>query len=242
MLILSCKDYNDALNSLAKAYSASIDAIKSAQNTWIKDEAIKQPSQTPNLLMHIYAELGGKDYHFDLAKYYHRAACFNKTTFIENGLLSARDGAVLFLAQLSRFIIKDDTKKIKTLALQKLIHRLSSEPESGGPHAFTSYDEAHFASKSGLNYSIPEFFQDFIYENQDKFSYDFEKIISDNFKQCIVEFSATPECKETYIRDLWRYCILVNTKGYKPDNYHLSGHKGKGTPINPDQILDIYFI
>ncbi|WP_157671047.1 hypothetical protein [Chitinibacter sp. GC72] len=171
MLILSCKDYNDAINSLAKAYNVDIEIIKNAQKTWIKNEATKQPNETPKLLMHNFAELGGKYYQFDLAKFYHRTACFSKTSFLENGLLSAKDGATLFLQEFSKLINKDDIDKVKNLALQKLVQRLSHEPDSGGPHAFASYAEANSASTSGLNYSIPEFFQDFIHEHQNKFSY-----------------------------------------------------------------------
>ena len=248
MNVLGCDDQEDAKRSLASIYQVDIAEInKLTKNDWpdfLRDSQTSyldtfDSKYVPTLMAsHLAAS---PNWNFGDVAYYHRTAYTGSAEWFQDGLLASTPAARAFLCKVGELVTIDNDHI--ALVVKNIVHRTLSEGQSeGGPYAFDVFDDAKYANRPGLDYSLPEFFMVSVWERKYGVPHarDLREKLQKILKPVVVKFSATPNNPDGYITNLWHYLF----RGWNGDpmvgsNHYPCTFLGEGKSVPAERIIKI---
>lgn len=248
MILISCDDKADAVQSLARIYGVDVDKVAGISNgnwpNFISESTapyqdLFDSRYVPQLMaQHLN---GNPTWEFGEVAYYHRTAYDGSADWFQDGLLASHEAACAFLNKIAGIVPlgSDD----RALALANIRDRECSEgADSGGPYAFDVFDDARDADQAGMDYSLPEFFVGNAWAGKYGVCYaaPILESLRKKLKPVVVKFSGNSSDPDAYITNLWQYVFRawigepMSATSHFPCTFC-----GEGRTVSPDRIIQI---
>lgn len=248
MNILGCDDQDDAKRSLASIYQVDLGKIDIVtRRDWpdfLRNSQTTYPDTfdsryVPTLMAsHLAAS---PNWNFGEVAYYHRTAYTGSAEWFQEGLLASTPAARAFLRKVEKLIDIDNDHIV--LAVKNIEDRTLYEGQSdGGPYAFDVFDDAKYANRTGLDYSLPEFFMGSVWERKYGVSHaqDLREKLQKILRPVVVKFSAPPNDPDAYITNLWHYLFREwRDEPMGGCNHYPCTFYGGGRPVPVERIIKI---
>lgn len=248
MNVLGCDNQEDAKRSLASIYQVDIakidnvtkkdwpDFLRDSQTTYLDTFDSRY---VPTLMAsHLAASL---NWSFGEVAYYHRTAYTGSAEWFQEGLLASTPAARAFLSKVGELVAIDNDHI--ALAVKNIEHRTLYEGQSeGGPYAFDVFDDAKYANRTGLDYSLPEFFMGSVWEGKYGVSHarDLREKLQKILRPVVVKFCAPPNNPDGYITNLWHYLFREwNDDPMDGCNHYPCTFYGDGKSVPVERIIKI---
>lgn len=242
VLIPSCDDRNDAVNSIARLYGVSPHHVNEITlRNWpdfVDWEDGVSPFDDAALLNWLFSKALGVDWKCEItmACFYHRTRYDGCASWFANGILDAKPGATKILDSIRAHLSNEHFIKANACALANIEDR-DQGLDYVGPYAFNTYAEAKGAEVAGLYYDVPEFLTGHRYWDPE-FSEFVSQVFLTHLKPAIVKFAAPVVCSEKYVASLWHHLYRSD---FEMDFIPLTHSKASGVvpAANLIKIFDI---
>lgn len=248
MTYISCDDKADAVRSLARIYRVDVGVVAGIANgrwpTFISEskgsyQDLFDSRYIPSLMAkHLSAN---PNWEIGEVAYYHRTAYDGSADWFQDGLLASHEAANAFLNKIAGMVPLDSEDR--AIALANIRDRECGEGgNSGGPYAFDVFDNARYADKAGMDYSLPEFFVGNVWVG--KYGVCCAAPILDSLREklkpVVVKFSGSSSNADVYITNLWQYVFRAwRGDPMSPASHYPCTFSGAGKAVSADRIIQI---